>query len=258
MPLAGDPGRPEGRVLRDDSGAEIARFVEARRDDRRVADLFRLAGGVAPERAARVVIAELASWRISAEEPFGRLLVAAGGRPKRHGHVLSRDLVRDPAPPDWLEQPLPTGVRLTPVDRPAIDLAPACFAAYPREHPDYDDIPTPDRPEIELEEIMSGRLMGPLLRCSGLAVGEDGAVLGALLVNGTRGEPPTGGPWISQLFRHPGARGIGGPLLRRALALATRDGLPAIGLAVTHGNPAHRLYEATGFAEVLNSLTVEL
>jgi GNAT superfamily N-acetyltransferase len=72
------------------------------------------------------------------------------------------------------------------------------------------------------------------------------------------GEPPTGGPWISQLFRHPGARGIGGPMLRRALALATRDGLPAVGLAVTHGNPAQRLYEATGFAEVLNSLTVEL
>lgn len=258
MPIAGDPGRPDGRVLRDGSGAEIARFVEAERDGRRVGDLFHLAAGVAPERAVPIVMAELAGWRVSADEPFGRLLVAAGGRPKRHGHVMSRDLVRDPAPPDWLEQPPPAGVRFTAVDRPALDPAPACLAAYPREHPDYDTIPTPERPEVQLEEVMSGRMMGPLLHCSSLAVGEGGAVLGAVLVNGTRGEPPAGGPWISQLFRRPGAGGIGGSLLRRALALATRDGLPAVGLAVTHGNPARRLYEATGFAEVLNSLTVEL
>ena len=47
-------------------------------------------------------------------------------------------------------------------------------------------------------------------------------------------------------------------MLRRALALATRDGLPAVGLAVTHGNPALGLYEAHGFAEVLDSLSVAL
>jgi len=197
-------------------------------------------------------------WHVAAEEPFGRLLVAAGGRARRHGHVMSRDLLRDPAPPVWREPPLPAGMRLTPVDRPAFDLAPACLAAYPRTHPDFDHIPAPERPELELEEIISGRLMGPLLGCSGLAVGEGGAVLGAVLVNGTSGQPPTGGPWIAQLFRHPAARGTGGPLLRRALALATLDGLPAIGLAVTHGNPARALYAAHGFAEVLESLTVEL
>jgi GNAT superfamily N-acetyltransferase len=258
MPVADDPGRANGRVLLDGSGRELARFAEVERDDRRVADLFSLAADVEPVAAVPAVMAELAGWRVAAEEPFGRMLVAAGGRPKRHGHVMSRDLVRDPAPTAWLEPPLPAGMRLTGVDRPALDLAPACLAAYPREHPDFDHIPTPERPEVELEEIMSGRMMGPLLRCSGLAVGEDGAVLGAVLINGTAGEPPTGGPWISQLFRHPEARGAGGPLLRRALALAGRDGLPAVGLAVTDGNPALRLYEEHGFAEILNSLTVEL
>lgn len=258
MPVAADPGRADGRILLDDAGGVIARFVDAERDDRPVADLFELAGGVDPERAVAVVMAELAGWRVSAREPFGRRLVAAGGRVRRRGHVMSRDLVRDPAPAEWLEPRAPAGVRLTAVDRPAIDLAPACLAAYPREHHDYDHIPTPERPEVELEEIITGRLMGPLLRCSGLAVGEDGAVLGAALVNGMPGEPPLGGPWIAQLFRHPGAPGTGVPLLRRALALATRDGLPAVGLAVTHGNPAAGLYAAHGFAEVLDSLTVEL
>lgn len=254
--IAEDPGTPDGRLLLDERGREIARFQEARRDERRVADRFTVA--VEPERAVPVVMTELAGWRVGADEPFGRLLVAAGGRVKRHGYGMSRDLVRDPAPRAWLEPPVPAGVRLTTADRPAIDLAPACLAAYPSEHPDYDQIPTPERPELELEELMSGRMMGPLLGCSGLAVGKEGAVLGAVLIAGTRGEPPLGGPWIAQLFRHPDARGIGGPLLRRALAVATRDGLPAVGLAVTHGNPARALYEATGFAAVSSSLTVEL
>ena len=256
MTIAADPGSQDGRLLLDADRRELARFKQAERDGRPVADRFTLS--VEPEEALATVLADLAGWRISAAEPFGRLLVEQGGRPQRHGHVLSRDLVRDPAPPDWLEPLAPGGLRLTPVDRPALDLAPACFAAYPRGHPDYGHIPSPDRPEIELDEIISGRLMGPLLDCSGLAVRDDGSVAGAILVNATKGDPPIGGPWISQLFRHPDAPGAGGPLLRRALAVATREGLPAVGLAVTEGNTARALYEAHGFAAVLSSLTVEL
>lgn len=258
MPIEADPGRADARVLRDEAGRAIARFLETEHDHRRVADLLELVDGVDPQQAVPLVMAELAGWHVGADAPFGRLLVAAGGRPRRHARAMSRDLVRDPAPPEWLEPPLPAGVRLTPVDRPALDLAPACLAAYPREHPDFAHVPPPDRPELELDEIISGRLMGPLLRCSGLAVGEDGAVVAAVLVTGTPGEPPMGGPWIAQLFRHPAAPGTGGAVLRRALALATRDGLPAIGLAVTDGNPALGVYAAHGFAELRDSLTVEL
>jgi hypothetical protein len=254
--IALDAARPDGRLLLDADGREIARFQETVDDDRRYAHHFDLT--VPPREAVATVLAELNGWRVAVEEPFGRLLVAAGGRPHRHGHSLSRDLARDPAPPEWLTPAVPPGLRLTPVDRPATDLAPACKAAYPADHPDYGHIPSPDNPEIELEELISGRLMGPLLDCSGLATRADGSVAGAILVNDSPGEPPTGGPWISQLFRHPDTPGIGAPLLRRALALATRDGLPAVGLAVTEGNPARRLYEAHGFAAILNTLTVEL
>ena len=195
---------------------------------------------------------------MAAHEPFARRLVAAGGTPLRHAHVMSRDLVRDPAPTAWLEPRRPDGVRLTPVDRPAADLAPACRAAFPPGHPDFAHLPAPLQPERELDALISGRLLGPLLRCSGLAVGEDGRVLGAVLVNGTRGEPPFGGPWVAQVFRHPDAPGVGGALLRRALAIATRDGLPAISLAVTHANPAIAVYAALGFADVLEVLNVQL
>ena len=60
------------------------------------------------------------------------------------------------------------------------------------------------------------------------------------------------------MFRGPGGRGAGRALLKRALGLATRDGLPALGLAVTEGNPARRLYEELGFRPLLTSFTVRM
>jgi GNAT superfamily N-acetyltransferase len=258
MPVVEDPARARGGLLVDAAGTPIARFERGERDGRPLADLLEPADGVDAERAVATAMAELRGWRVTGDEPFARRLVAAGARPLRHSHAMSRDLTRDPAPGDWLEPTLPAGVRLTPVDRPAADLLPALLAAYPPEHPDYDDLRDPAHPERDLEDLMTGRLLGPLLRCSALAVGEGGEVVGAILVNGQPGEPPLKGPWISNVFRDPAARGVGGALLKRALALATRDRLPAVGLAVTHANPAMALYAAHGFVDVLDALSVEV
>jgi GNAT superfamily N-acetyltransferase len=257
-PVAEDPDRPCGRVLLDARGGALGSFVAGEREGRPLADRFRLAARVAPADAVARIGAELKGWIVAGEPALGRALIDAGARVRRHAHVMSRDLVRDPAPSDWLEPVRPAGVRLTGVDRPALDLAPACRAAYPPEHPDYPGIPTPERPELELEEMIAGRLMGPLLPASGLAIAPDGSVAGAILVHRTAGEPPYGGPWIGQFFRHPDARGLGAPLLRRALAIATRDGLPALGLAVTHGNPASALYAALGFEDVRETISVQV
>jgi hypothetical protein len=258
LPVVDAPDRPGWRILTGADGAPLGRFEATERHDRPMADLFTPADGVAPEAAAAAVCEQLRGWRVASDPAFGRLLVSAGARMRRHAYVLSRDLVRAPAPDDWLEPALPPGYRFTPADRPAIDLAAACAAAYPPDHPDHGDIPDPDRPEVELEEILSGRLLGPLLRCSGLVVRDDGTVAGAILVSAQPGDPPLSGPWIGQVFRHPDAAGTGGPLLRRALALATRDGLPAVGLAVTHTNPARAVYAALGFTEVLEAFSVEV
>jgi hypothetical protein len=257
LPIVPDPERPAWRVLTAADGTPLGRFEdEGERGGRPMADFFRPAAGVEPDRAAAAVVAQMRGWCVASDVPFGHRLLAAGARLRRHAHVMSRDLVRDPAPDDWLEARPPAGYRLTPVDRPAIDLAPACLAAYPRDHPDFASIPEPDRPERELDELMSGRLIGPLLRCSGLVVRDDGSVAGAVLVNAQPGEPPFSGPWMSQVFRHPDATGTGGPLLRRTLAIATRDGLPGMSLAVTHTNPARTRYAALGFAEVQEALSV--
>ena len=258
MPVVADPARTNGRLLLDAAGDPIASFELGDRDGQPLADLLTPADGFAPARAAAAVMAELKGWRVAAHEPFARLLVANGARALRHSHVMSRDLTRNPAPSEWLVPKLPAGIRLTPVDRPPIDLVPALMAAFPPEHPDHADIRSPEHPEEELEELMSGCLLGPLLRCSVLAVGEGGDVVGAILVNGKPGEPPFDGPWISDVFRRPDVPGVGGSLLRRALAVATRDRLPAVGLAVTHTNPAMSLYAALGFDEVLDVLNVEI
>jgi GNAT superfamily N-acetyltransferase len=258
MPVVTDPDRPDGRLLLDVAGREIGRFNIGRRDGRPLADLFTLTERVPSDDATAAILADLRGWRISASRPLARRLVAAGGRPGRHVHVMSRDLVRNPAPAAWLEPDRIDGYRLTPLDRPAIDLAGACHAAFPPDHPDYPFIRVPDQPEIELEETISGRTMGPLLACSGLAVSADGTVAAAILVNRTKGEPPFGGPWVTLLFRRPDAKGCGVALLRRALALATHEGLRAIGLVVTHGNPAMTLYARHGFTDALEAADVDL
>ena len=258
MPVVADPARANVRLLLDAAGEPVGSFELGDRDGQPLADLLAPSDGVEPERAVAVATADLKGWRVTATEPFGRLLVVAGARPRRHSHVMSRDLTRDPAPGEWLEPKLPAGIHLTPVDRPAIDLAPALLAAFPPEHPDHADIRDPEHPEVELGELLSGSLLGPLLRCSALAVREEGSVAGAVLVNGKPGEPPFDGPWISEVFRHPDAPGVGRALLKRALAVATRDRLPAVGLAVTHSNPAMGVYAALGFADVLNVLSVEI
>jgi hypothetical protein len=256
VPVVDDPAQPRRRILTGDDGEPLAHFEVLERDGRPMADFFTPADGVAPDRAAAAAVEQLRGWRVAGPPAMGRLLIAAGAKLRRHAHVFTRDLVRDPAPPDWLEPALPPGYRLAAADRPASDLAAACVAAYPADHPDHDELP--DRPERELDDLLSGRLLGPLLRCSGLVVRDDGTVAGAVLVNAEPGDPPLAGPWISQVFRHPDAAGTGGPLLRRTLALATRDGLPALGLAVTHANPARAVYAALGFTEAFEAYSVEV
>ena len=250
-----DPGRAGGRLLVGPDGTTLARFVER---DARTADLFDLEPGVRLADAVPVVLAELRGRRVAGSEALARALVAAGGRALRHAHVYSRDLRRDPAPATWAR---PAGLTLTAADRPPADLAPAYRSAYPTDHPDLRHLDAPPDLDDELRAVATGEMVGPILACSGVAV-EDrtGDVVGAILVAHAPGEPPFGGPWIAELFRHRdrAPAGTGRALLERALALATQDGVATLGLAVTEGNRAERLYRTQGFARVLTSLTVEL
>ena len=234
-------------VLRDASGP-VGTYDHDERGGHVYADLFRREPGVSVERAARAVLADLRGMRIAGDEPLGRALIAAGGEALRHAHLMSHDLSERPPVPE------PPGYGLTDVDRPAADLMDAHRAAYPTGHVDHRD-ESPERTLADLENYVTGREFGPLLRGSGLAVAPDGAVVGAILIGTLPGDPPLNGAWVIEVFRHPAHRGIGRALLERALAITD---VPALGLMVTEGNPARRLYERLDFRVVQTALVVQI
>jgi GNAT superfamily N-acetyltransferase len=175
---------------------------------------------------------------VAGDAALGTALIAAGARPIRHAHVYTHDL-RD----------LPGAGEGEPLgDRTADDLAPAFAAAFGPDHPDGDR-----DPHASLHHLTGGEL----LDASGVSV-RDGGVVAAILIGRFEGEPPFGGPWVMELFRDPAHPGTGRALLERALHRTAAAGLPALGLAVTDGNPAARLYEALGFRRVLSARSVDL
>jgi ribosomal protein S18 acetylase RimI-like enzyme len=225
------PDVADWRTLHDDDGELIARYLHTQRG---TADLLELA--VPVERALPVVQRELRGMRVAGPVELGRALVADGAQPLRHAHVLSHALTDLPAEP----------AGLFPLDRPAADLVAAYEAAFPPAHP--------DRSEPVLPYLEQTIAMG-LLDASGVAVDGD-AVVGAILVSELHEVgPPLGGPWVMEVFRDPRYPGVGRALLERALA---RVEGPALGLTVTEGNPARRLYERLGFRRVLTAFTVQL
>jgi GNAT superfamily N-acetyltransferase len=255
VPVASDPARPDWRRLTDDDGRVLAAFLAGRREGRPVADLVEPAPGVPAELIAGRLAAELPGWKVAADVAIGRALVALGGRPTRHAHVHSRDLHAHPA---TAGSPPPEGVRIGPLDRTAADLVEVYAAAYPPGHVDWTYTGAPPDYEADLAGVLSGRIAGPRLDVSRLAVDVTGRPAGALIVTRLEGEPPFGGPWVAELFRRPGPElhGTGRALLEAGLEVATAAGLPALGLAVTEGNPAQALYESLGFERKLSSLTV--
>jgi ribosomal protein S18 acetylase RimI-like enzyme len=248
-----DPNRgPNGRVLLDAAGKPIGRYDHGIRGGIPIADLFDREPGVGADEAAAAVLADLRGMKVAGDEALGYALIAAGGTKLRHGHLYSYDFRRKPPPKTFQAPP---GVRLTDIDRPVADLLDSRRAAYPPSHPDFGDVPEDDG--AELEALIHGEMYGPLLAGSGLAVTDDGAVVGAIILGTiTGGDPPLYGPWVIDVFRQPGRRGVGRALLARALALATVD---TLGLIVTEGNDAaRRLYEALDFERLSSAIVVQI
>jgi len=238
VPIVGDIDHPERRRLVDENGLPVARYVHVERDGRLIADLLEL--DVPAERALPYVERELRGMRVAASEALGRALVERGARLYRYSHAYTHDLVALPA--------LDTTYRLTPVDRPASELLPVYLTAFAPGHPDRMEAAEAGR---HLEGIVAGKL-GGLLPGSGLA-SADGQVVAAVLIGTiTDAPPPFGGPWIMEVFST--ARGAGRALLLRALHRTEGS----LGLAVTEGNPAIRLYEGLGFRRTFTAYSVDL
>ena len=175
---------------------------------------------------------------------LARALLDAGATKRRHARLMTHDLRDVPAEADPRVVPLTVG---------AAELTPVYRRAYRPDHPDYAFASEAD----PLGPLLAGEVIGPPLACSRMAL-VDGRVYGAAIVNAFPGEPPAAGPWLAELFRDPACPGIGRALLRGALTAAAADGLPALGLAVSGGNPAAELYLAEGFTTVREDISVDV
>jgi mycothiol synthase len=175
-------------------------------------------------------------------------LLAGGARLMREGSDMVLEFAPDdPAP---TAPPLPAGVHAIAATEAADLLPAASLLAYGPGHPD-----TPGslaEAERRWRQLMTGEAVGPILEPPSIAIADpSGELLGAVVV--TRLWPESwgwaGGPWVADIFVVPAhqGRGLGRALLMHAVAWAHADAEPRIGLTVTAGNPAQRLYESAGF-----------
>ncbi|WP_345366284.1 GNAT family N-acetyltransferase [Saccharopolyspora cebuensis] len=193
----------------------------------------------------------LAGRDLLAPVDLARTLIAHGAELRRHAHEMRRDLTTSPPPADWArEHPAPPR-HVVPCDRDATALLPAWQRAFPPGHPDGADGDDQRALTDVLRPLLSGVVLGTVLDSSALVVDARDDVIAGIVIN-DRG----GLPWVGELFRDPDHPGLGGLLLRRALAHLAADGHPQAGLAVTAGNPAQRLYERLGFTVVDTTMTL--
>ena len=253
-----------------------------------------LAFDVAPARpgaaglaaAAQALVTELPGWRVSAPTDVAERMAAHGATIRRRLRTMVRELAADPPPVGWAQAPLggpaPSGPapsdpgpsdpepsdpepsdpepgrrRMVPCTRPAADLFPAWRAAYRPPHPDGFAGSDADALAERLVPLLAGA-HGPVASWSRLVVdGDDHVVAGVVVL---AAQPPIDMPWIGDVFRQPGPEhaGLGSALLQRVLSLVAADGVPQVGLSVTDGNPAGRVYERLGFRTTRSTATVEV
>lgn len=218
----------------------LARYEPDTNRDRPWADLFEPEPGTDLDELVETVMREMGGHLISTWVEVAEALIAAGGTAERRGHIFTHDLAELPPVPssDFDVRPVS---EFTPAD-----LVEACMEAYPPGHLDF--LPGEDDPAVverRLVELMEEDVIGPLLACSRVVLRGEQVVGAALVVRMDR-RLPFGGPWLAELFRRPGARGAGATVLAAMLHAARADGHRTLGLVVTDGNPAARLYERAG------------
>ncbi|WP_433654387.1 N-acetyltransferase family protein [Nocardia sp. CA-128927] len=232
-------------VVRGVGGAALACYEEESREGVRWADDLRLVEAASPVDAADRIVVELSGWGATTQAVLGAHLVERGAGVRREFDTFTHGL--QGFSPPLAPTLLPSNLAVRPAE--AVDpaeLRETYAAAYPVGHPDHHDMSKFE----DLLALMAGTLMGPLLPTSAVLIDTDrGVGVAAVLAHDCPGIPPEEGPWISEVFRDPAPayRGIGSLLLRHVLEASAEAGIPALGLAVTAGNPAARVYADIGF-----------
>jgi len=234
-------------VLTDPTGREVLSYIPVTTGRERWVSDPRIPPGVQLESVVPAVMRGLAGWIVDGDDELVSALIGAGARRRRHASTMAYDLTAAPVPDEWAAPPLPPGLSFAPVDPDPERLFATYVRAYPPGHPDAPTGNTRADFDADFAPLLTGEALGRLLPVSGSVL--DAAVPGRAVAVCLVNDWPDEGPWISEVFRDPAPRyaGIGAALLRRTLWLGSRAGLRSIGLAVTVGNPAQRVYEKVGF-----------
>lgn len=250
MPLQEDPDDPTRTLLVDAAGRPLA-STRLRAGDR-VAGGTRLHPGADPAVAARDALVDLAGLRLAtSDQALADALVRAGAVLHRVAVDMTHDLADLPTRP-----PLPRGWALAP-GRWDADLASAVAEAY---GPDHVDGPWGEQDTAQVAAAHAGTAeLDALAPATARVVDPDGRSAGQVLCAG-----PV--PWVDEgawvltiALAHRGrGLGLGRVLLVHALRGTRGAGLSKLGLSVTDGNPARRLYEAAGFRPVSRVLSLRL
>jgi mycothiol synthase len=250
VPLQDDPDDPARTLLVDAAGRPLA-SMRLRADDR-VAGGARLDPGADPAAAARTALADLAGLRLATtDEALADALVKAGGVLHRVAVDMTHDLADLPAWP-----PLPRRWALSP-GRWDEDLAGAVAEAYGLDHVDG---PPSEQDIAQVAAALAGTGdLTALAPATARVVDPDGRSAGHVLCAGPVPWVDEGA-WVMAIALANRARGIGlgRTLLAHALQGTRQAGLSKLGLSVTEGNPARRLYEGAGFRPVSRVLSLRL
>jgi ribosomal protein S18 acetylase RimI-like enzyme len=176
-------------------------------------------------------------------------LLGAGHRLHRLAHDMAAELGTG-----WSTgaEAIPSGFLMVGINtrRPS-EVAAAAATATPPDHVDFPVWATMDREAYWVALLSRGGPCGPVEPvASRLLLGPAAAIVGAVAVTVMpRSAWWRGGAWIPEIFVLPEFqnRGLGRLLLSHAMGAAAQAGHQRIGLTVSDGNLARRLYERHGF-----------
>jgi GNAT superfamily N-acetyltransferase len=184
-------------------------------------------------------------------------LLSSGGRLRRLAHdmVASLEVSRVPTPR------IVEGVSVEGVESDPKAIAIAASAATPPDHADHEIWLGVDRARYWKQLLAGEGSCGAVLpEPSRLLRSRDGEIVGVVVVAAMRvSDWWPGGPWIPEIFVVPDfqGRGLGGLLLDYAMEACADAGHQRLGLTVTQGNPAQRLYERFGFRTFRSTWFIE-
>jgi GNAT superfamily N-acetyltransferase len=209
---------------------------------RPTAERATVVGGL--DRAVAAALKQLKGWWFSSDDDsFIDALLANGATIARHVVLMSRNITSD----DRCTDAGPDGYQIQPIAAPPEQLAALAALAYPLDHVDHAS--SEEEGEKGFVDLLNGTLVGQYMAGPSGQILDGGELVATCIVNRGADNPPYGGPWVSEIFRHPDPRfaGLGRALMTHAIGELAAAGEETLSLVVTAENPAQRLYETLGF-----------